>query len=240
MMENWRVLLYYPLGILPSIFFFLRFFIQWIESEKKKKSSLDKNFWLLSILGNTLAAVHYFIQLQYWFLIIQIGNFAIAYRNIELMDKNRKPYSLKIVIIAFLMLLVLVSGLFFLQKSCFFNDLDLFTTPLAKFQNGEIYHVALGWQILGMIGSSLFASRFWYQWWKAEKNQKSQLDSFFWKLSISGNLLVLLYVIIIQDTVSIINYSFGIIPYARNLILLHRHTHTSISTPVMTTSADIT
>lgn len=228
-MENWRVLLYLPLGILPSIFFFLRFFIQWMKSEKKKESFVDKSFWILSILGNSLAAIHYFIQLQYLFLIIQTSNLGIACRNINLIN-NKKSYSTKKAIIAISVLLVSVSFLFFIQKYFFFNTFDVFATPVGRVQNGEMSRVAVGWQIVGMIGSALFASRFWYQWWKLEKSHQSQLDEVFWKLSIYGNILILIYSVAIQDMVSLINYSFGMVPYLRNLFLLRRTKKVSLIT----------
>jgi lipid-A-disaccharide synthase-like uncharacterized protein len=91
----------------------------------------------------------------------------------------------------------------------FFSHLDLFATPVGMMQNKDIIPVALGWQLLGFLGSALFASRFWYQWWKQKKNRASQLDTVFWKLSLLGNLVVLVYFFVIQDIVSIINYSFG-------------------------------
>jgi lipid-A-disaccharide synthase-like uncharacterized protein len=222
MMENWRALLYYPLGILPGLFFFLRFYIQWLKSEKKRESFVDQTFWLLSSFGNFFSACHYFIQIQYWFLLIQTANFGIAYRNIDLLNKKKEPLTLKKFVMLLLILLISVSLLFFLQKYLFFSHLDLFATPVGMMQNKDVISVALGWQLLGFLGSALFASRFWYQWWNAEKNRASQLDKVFWKLSLLGNLVVLVYFFVIQDIVSIINYSFGMIPYTRNLILLHR------------------
>ncbi|HEY4832525.1 MAG TPA: lipid-A-disaccharide synthase N-terminal domain-containing protein, partial [Waddliaceae bacterium] len=51
MIENWRILLYYPLGLLPALFFTLRLLIQWFQSEKEKRSLVTPVFWKLSLTG---------------------------------------------------------------------------------------------------------------------------------------------------------------------------------------------
>src|SRR5271168_975047 len=86
-MEEWRFLLYYPLGLLPSLFFTLRFLIQWIQSERMKMSYVDALFWRLSIAGNLLLLSHYFLQGQYPFALIQTGNAVISWRNLNLMKR---------------------------------------------------------------------------------------------------------------------------------------------------------
>ncbi|MCH9625469.1 MAG: hypothetical protein S4CHLAM123_06430 [Chlamydiales bacterium] len=88
---------------------------------------------------------------------------------------------------------------------------------------GEVQEgVHLVWNIFGMIGAILFASRFWIQWLQAEKNQYSFFSTYFWVISLIGSSLCLLYFIHILDWVSVANYSFGIIPYIRNLFLIRR------------------
>ena len=39
------------LGFLSQFMFFMRFLIQWIETERKKESHIPVVFWYLSILG---------------------------------------------------------------------------------------------------------------------------------------------------------------------------------------------
>ncbi|HKL36814.1 MAG TPA: lipid-A-disaccharide synthase N-terminal domain-containing protein [Salegentibacter sp.] len=50
-----RILL---LGIVAQLIFTLRFFYQWLYSEKQKKSSLPLGFWWLSLAGSSLILVY--------------------------------------------------------------------------------------------------------------------------------------------------------------------------------------
>jgi lipid-A-disaccharide synthase-like uncharacterized protein len=208
--ENLRNFLYYPLGILPSIFFSSRFLIQWIKSEKLKVSHVDPIFWQLSLAGNILAALHYFIQFQYIFLLIQTVNALISLRNLDLMREGKAQYSLKSIIICLPLFLIALSLIFFYQHG----------VPTTLEIAGK--NMGTSWHIFGAVGGFIFASRFWIQWWNAEKKKQSTLNENFWILSILGGLLTLIYAFRINDTISVINYSFGMIPYVRNLALLTR------------------
>lgn len=216
--ENWRHLLYFPLGVLPSLFFSLRFFIQWWKSEKKKLSFVDSLFWKLSLTGNCLLATHYFIQFQYVFLLIQTLNALISWRNLNLLeDSPERKLSLKTCLFLTVFTLISVSLMFFLQAYFSYNGS---TTKELFFGKFNVNHIGVGWHAFGIFGGFLFAARFWVQWWKAEKRGKSELTNSFWILSIVGSLVALIYFIQIRDFISIFNYSFSLVPYIRNLILL--------------------
>jgi len=203
-----RIFLYYSLGFCPAIFFFLRFMVQWIGSEKRKKSHVTPLFWSLSFTGNLLLALHYFIQCQFPFLLIQVVNGFIAWRNLNLLGK--KPLPLRQVLVRLALLLAAVLLLFSMQPGGWMQ------LPLRDIQ------VVLGWHLLGIVGALLFGVRFWIQWWQAERRQKSELSRQFWILSIVGSSLALIYFARIMDWVSMLNYSFGLIPYVRNLVLINR------------------
>lgn len=220
-LEQWSVFLYYPLGLLPSIFFFLRFFIQWIRSEKRKQSIVDSTFWQLSLYGNVLLTLHYFIQLQYLFLMIQVINIGISWRNLNLIKDKKKPLPIRSML-GFMLMIGGISGTFFIYKHLFFDCFDLLASPLGMRQGQQAASLGIAWKIVGIAGSFLFASRFWVQWWESEKEGKSELGVAFWILSLIGSLLSLIYCFLIQDRVSLIHYAFGLIPYIRNLFLQRR------------------
>ena len=46
------------LGMLGQVFFFSRFLVQWIASEKKGKSTIPLSFWWLSIGGGLLLLIY--------------------------------------------------------------------------------------------------------------------------------------------------------------------------------------
>lgn len=213
-MENWRHLLYITLGLIPGIFFGLRFLIQWLSSEKKKESYVPKIFWQLSLCGNALLALHYFIQLQYLLFLIQVINGFISWRNLGLAKEKK----LKLQI--FFLLLIASSTLFFAQSIFFEMPQNIFELPQGISHEGEI---SLFWHVFGAAGCILFASRFWIQWIEAEKKGVSRLNKNFWVLSIAGSIMALIYFLRTSDWVSTMNYSFGLIPYLRNLVLIRRH-----------------
>jgi lipid-A-disaccharide synthase len=218
MFEDWRPFLYYPLGILPSVFFTLRMLLQWYQSERKKESYVSKGFWRLSLAGNLLLLLHYFIQVQYPFALLQTGNAIIAWRNLNLMGQ-KKIATLSRVFLYLGISAALVTLAFLAQSYFVIGEIDWIRTPTKLWDTTRQYH-HISWHILGSIGGILFASRLWIQWWQIEQSKKSELGPIFWWLSISGSILSLIYFIRIQDVVSIIHFSFGLIPYVRNLMLL--------------------
>src|SRR5271166_6628890 len=116
-MDEWRLYLYYPLGLLPSLFFTLRFLIQWIRSEQEKISYVGTLFWKLSIAGNLLLLSHYFLQGQYPFALIQTGNAVFAWRNLNLMQRRKLPFAFSTTVALFIASFATISLCFLLQTS---------------------------------------------------------------------------------------------------------------------------
>ena len=76
--------------------------------------------------------------------------------------------------------------------------------------------------IIGFTAQGLFASRFVIQWIYSEKKGESYIPIIFWYLSIFGGIGLLIYAISRKDPVIILGQMFGIIIYARNLILIYK------------------
>ena len=88
------------------------------------------------------------------------------------------------------------------------------------FQN--LNSLELTFLTIGFIGQGLFASRFIFQWIYSEKRGESSIPIIFWYLSIFGGFGLLIYAIFRKDPVIIMGQCFGILIYARNLILIYR------------------
>ena len=220
MLEEWRVFLYYPLGVLPSLFFFLRLIVQWWQSEKNQQSYVSPLFWRLSAVGSVFLVCHYFVQVQYPFAILQIINAVISWRNLNLIFR-KPPYPTYVVVGILFLSITIVSLCFVAQSYWVIGEFDWIRSP-TKFFNGQRQHHALSWHCIGTFGVALFASRFWIQWWQAEQNKRSELSKTFWWLSILGAGVSILYFVRVQDTISVLMYGTGIIPYFRNLLLIRR------------------
>src|ERR1700722_15994835 len=115
-MEQFRTLLY-PLGLLSALLFTSRFFLQWISSEKKKESRVTRSFWLLSIAGNAILALHALIQSQFPLAVLQGVGAGIAWRNLDLMKKEPCPF--KQFLPRMIALPLLIAALFLIQAAVF-------------------------------------------------------------------------------------------------------------------------
>lgn len=224
-MEDWRTFLY-PLGFLSSLPFTARFFLQWLTSEVQKKSTVTKSFWILSLAGNLLLAFHAFIQIQYHIFALQICNGIISWRNLNLMQPEKKQYNFSSVIIAFVILLIGATFVFTSQFLWLDEPLLFFRSP-QYLGTGRI--VSPLFHAIGSVGILLFTSRFWIQWWQAERHKTSLLTSEFWILSFFGAILSVLYFFAMGDPVNAIGPAVGILPYVRNLVLLKKYGAHSLS-----------
>ena len=222
MVDSLRTLLY-PLGFIANFLFAGRFFVQWIQSEKQGKSVVSQAFWRLSFVANLAMCLHAYIQLQFPVCLIQALNATISWRNLNLMGKRvcRLNTTLRVMAASAL----LVSVLFFLQ-----GTQEWMRPPTLPWTDSQASHASLTWHLAGLLGIVLFASRYWVQWWLAEKHRTSFLGKSFWWISCVGALFSLAYAIRLFDPVNILGFSLGLIPYIRNLMLMRKKTPPSIDT----------
>lgn len=78
------------------------------------------------------------------------------------------------------------------------------------------------WLAVGFLGQALFSGRFLVQWLVSEARRESVIPVAFWWFSIAGGVTLLAYAIWRQDPVFITGQAFGLLVYARNLILIRR------------------
>lgn len=220
MTEYWLKLLY-PLGFLSSIAFTARFLLQWLQSEKQKKSVVTPVFWKLSLAGNILLLLHSFIQVQIHVCLIQICNAVISWRNLNIMQPPSKQWQLRWVIaLLFSSLATVIVG--FAARFGFDNVSDWFRIPAIPWLNNPQDSVSTLWHAVGTLGLLLFNSRFWIQWWGTEKSRKSYLGPAFWWISLTGDILCLMYFVQIRDIVNLIGPLFGLVPYVRNIMIIRK------------------
>ena len=88
----------------------------------------------------------------------------------------------------------------------------------------SIFGFTLGWwEAFGLIGNTIFGTRFFVQWIASEKARQSVVPTAFWWLSIAGSIILLLYFIHMRSIVGVLAYLPNVIPYSRNLVLIYRH-----------------
>ncbi len=211
--------IYFGLGTLATIPFGLRSLFQWFLSEYRKKSHVTITFWTLSILGNVLMLAHYLVQVQFHLYFIRFFPFYFAFRQYAIMKGKAKPFSWPRLIKSLLIIIASFTTLFILRVYAEHGNLHWIFNPQMPWTK-SIKNVSSIWHILGFIGAALFMSRLWIQWWQSERAQQSILSPSFWWISLIGASLTLSYALYIQDLVTVLGYSLGLIPYVRNLMLI--------------------
>ena len=76
------------LGIIGQLIYTCRFIYQWIYSEKHKKSSLPKGFWILSLAGSTLIFTYAIFRKDPVLLAAHFFGAIVYIRNLILIKKN--------------------------------------------------------------------------------------------------------------------------------------------------------
>jgi lipid-A-disaccharide synthase-like uncharacterized protein len=78
------------LGFTGQTMFFMRFFVQWLYSEKHKRSLIPTAFWYFSIGGSTLLLIYAIIRKDPVFIVGQSTGFLIYTRNLVLIARERR------------------------------------------------------------------------------------------------------------------------------------------------------
>lgn len=78
------------IGFIGQLMFFMRFFVQWLYSEKHKKSIIPISFWYLSIFGSLFLLVYSILRKDIVFILGQSTGFFIYLRNLYFISKDKK------------------------------------------------------------------------------------------------------------------------------------------------------
>lgn len=81
--------LWLAVGFLGQFLFFLRFFFQWLASEKKKESIIPVCFWYFSILGGLLLLFYAIYRRDPVFIIGQSTGVFIYARNLYFVYRRK-------------------------------------------------------------------------------------------------------------------------------------------------------
>jgi lipid-A-disaccharide synthase-like uncharacterized protein len=79
------------IGFLGQSLFFMRFFVQWIVSERSRKSIVPTAFWYFSILGGATLLTYAIHQRDWVFILGQASGLLIYGRNVVLTRQQAAP-----------------------------------------------------------------------------------------------------------------------------------------------------
>jgi lipid-A-disaccharide synthase-like uncharacterized protein len=77
-------------GLLGQMIFASRFIIQWMYSEKKKKSVIPISFWYLSIAGGTILFIYAIYRKDIVFALGQGSGLLVYARNLVLITRHKE------------------------------------------------------------------------------------------------------------------------------------------------------
>ena len=78
------------IGFAGQTLFFLRFFFQWLHSEKLKKSVIPEIFWYLSLGGGFLLLIYAILREDIVFIVGQSTGTFIYLLNISFIRRDRR------------------------------------------------------------------------------------------------------------------------------------------------------
>ena len=192
-------------GFLGQALFSTRFIIQWLATEKNKKSVIPPAFWYFSIAGSMTLLSYALYRSDPVFVLGQTIGVLIYLRNLYFIHPK------------FLKNLIIIIVLYF-SALLFYLFIVGYTSPehIKKLRDNTNLKDTI-WQFIGFIGQIVFSMRFILQWLASEMKKQSFIPISFWYFSMLGSITLLSYAIYQQDPVFIIGQSFGMIVYLRNL-----------------------
>ena len=204
---HWSDILWLLAGFTAQAFFSARFIVQWLLSERARRSLMPIHFWYFSVAGAALllaSAVH---QRDPVLSAGQLAGLAIYLRNLELLGRARPAGRARGWLWSWL-------GLTAAALACgYYLGPDSHARPLLLDDF---------WTVWGFAGQALFTGRFLLQWFHTERAGRSIIPLGFWYLSITGGLMLLAYAVAVVDPVIIFGQAFGVLVYSRNLLLIRR------------------
>jgi len=197
-------------GFLGNILFTTRVLIQWIASEKAKKSVAPPLFWWTSLFANLILLFYSWRQVK----LFEVGAITFVF----LYTINIIPYIRNIVLSYKLKSRQINFITFFISSIIGLISIFLITKIETEFKFSL-------WFLLGTIGGFVFGTRFIWQWIYSEWKKESILPLWFWWLSICSSLLNLIYAFYLRDFNFILGFIFNTIPMIRNVMLIKKSKH---------------
>lgn len=77
-------------GLVAQSIFFMRFFVQWIVSERQGRSTIPVSFWWLSLVGGTMTFFYALKKEDLVFMFSQAAATLIYLRNLMLIYRPRR------------------------------------------------------------------------------------------------------------------------------------------------------
>ncbi len=195
----------FAIGFLAQAFFSARVIIQWFMSERAKEIVSPTAYWVFSIIGSYLLFIYGWLREDFAIILGQTLSYYIYLWNLDVKGHWK---GLSNIVKCLLVGIPLAAFVAILTKA------DDFL--LSFLLNSD---VPLGLLIFGSLGQMIFSLRFIYQWICSRRTRQSLLSVGFWRLSLLGSGMIIIYGILRHDPVLILGQSVGFVAYMRNIMI---------------------
>lgn len=77
-------------GIIGQGMFFLAFLLQWLHSERKRRSEIPLQFWYFSLAGGVVLLAYAIYKRDPVFIVAQLTGVIVYARNLHLLTRTRQ------------------------------------------------------------------------------------------------------------------------------------------------------
>ncbi len=201
----------FAIGFLAQAFFSARILIQWILSERARQVVSPAAYWVCSLAGSYLLFVYGWLRDDFAIILGQMVSYYIYLWNLNAKGIwSRIPSVLR----AVLLLTPLLAAAGIARDASHFFD---------TFMQNDM--IPPGLLLFGSAGQLVFSLRFVYQLYYSARRHESVLPAGFWRLSLLGSTMIVVYGVIRLDPVLIFGQSVGFVAYTRNLLIGRKHAY---------------
>ncbi len=199
-------------GAAGGLIFYGRFWVQWLASERKKKSVIPVAFWYMSGIGSMMLLVYDVLVVSpgaafgvCFNILVYSRNLVHVWRERGTLTKtlNIAAHAVAVLIAAVAVVFTVIVWVWEIREN---RALD----PAKAAQNWF-------WLKVWGVGQIMFFLRFFIQWLATELKGKSVVPAAFWYLSLGAALFQTPSFIQQQDWVNSIGMAASVFIYARNL-----------------------
>lgn len=210
---------WHAIGIVGGVIFSGRFYVQWIASERAKRSVVPSLFWYMSCVGSILLLPYSAYLQSPVGALGQSFNIVVYARNLVHIWREKGRLSRRrYVVIHAIAILVACAAILICAHVWLAEYHENKTLEEAGVKNWL-------WIGVGTAGQALFACRFLVQWIATEAKRKSVVPPAFWHLSVAAALLQLACFVQSREWVFAAGMAATLLVYLRNLWFIYvRHT----------------
>lgn len=205
-------------GAIGTAIFYSRFYVQWIASERARRSVMPIAFWYLSSAGALMLLIYaVFEQSPVGALSFSI-NGVIYSRNLGFIWKERGGVSRARRHLFQAAMGTIALAALSIVAFIWWRELEhTKTAPRADAVENWL------WIAVGTLGTALFATRFIVQWIATEIRRKSVVPHVFWHISVVATLLQLACYVQRAEWIYAIGLVANLPVYARNLWFIYKY-----------------